>query len=292
MIRPARVSVIGDAAVDYIIELPIEPAADEKVTPLRSRWGLGGTGANSAFAARSLGSEVTLHAAIGNDPNGQWVLEALRERGLDNSHTAVRPGRTAFATVLLRGEAREVIVDIGVGLDLEPLDLNQLALADLVYVSYSPTAIIALVAAGQGHRVVAGVEEWMVHDEAVRHALDHCRLLITNEAGWDALAGVSSRPRTTAVETRGSRGAVIYPPDGAPSSLPAHRVETVDATGAGDCFAGTLCHYLAHGHPVDFSVRRAMAAAAISTTVIGAQGWKPNSEQIDAALESLSASDL
>lgn len=279
-------SVIGDATVDYIIELPNEPADDEKVTPLRTHWELGGTGANSAFAARALGSEVTLHAAIGDDPNGAWVLTALRERGLDTSHIAVRHGRTAFATILLRDNAREVIVDIGIGLDLTPLDIGQLTSADLIYVSYSPSAVTSLVEAGHGTRVVAGFEAWMVRDDPFRAALDHCRLLITNEVGWEALMALSARPMTTTIQTLGARGVTIHYPDGTSATVPPYRVHTSDATGAGDCFAGTLCHYLANSHTIEESVRRAAVAAAISTTAIGAQGWTPDNGKIEAALES------
>ena len=48
-------------------------------------------------------------------------------------------------------------------------------------------------------------------------------------------------------------------------------VAAVDATGAGDCFAGALCHYLQTGLELAAAVRLAVAAAALSTRALGAQ---------------------
>lgn len=279
-----RIAVVGDASVDYVVELPPGPAADEKLIPLRTRRMLGGTGANAAAAIRSLGSTVTLHAAVGDDPDGVWVLGRLRAAGLDTGAVAVRPGPTAFATILLRGKEREVIVDIGVGLELAPVRVAESADVDLVYVSYSPAAVVALVDAGLGPLTVAGFEAWMVDDEKFRHSLESCRLLVTNRAGWEALLSRGAPPGAPTVQTRGAEGVRLHRPDLPGQHFPPHAVGVVDATGAGDCFAGTLCHYLADGFPIEDAIPRAVIAGALATTVVGGQGWLPTPAEIESLL--------
>jgi 2-dehydro-3-deoxygluconokinase len=49
-----------------------------------------------------------------------------------------------------------------------------------------------------------------------------------------------------------------------------HVVDTVDATGAGDCFAGSLMTRLAAGDDFWTALRYANAAAALATTGYGA----------------------
>jgi ribokinase len=49
-------------------------------------------------------------------------------------------------------------------------------------------------------------------------------------------------------------------------------VATVDATGAGDSFCGALAVSLAQGAALPDAARLAVAAAAISTTALGARG--------------------
>jgi ribokinase len=52
-------------------------------------------------------------------------------------------------------------------------------------------------------------------------------------------------------------------------------VATVDTTGAGDCFCGTLAASLAEGLDLADGARLAVAAAALSTTAYGARGELP-----------------
>jgi 2-dehydro-3-deoxygluconokinase len=65
-----------------------------------------------------------------------------------------------------------------------------------------------------------------------------------------------------------------------------HRVECVDATGAGDCFAGALLARLALGDDFWSAVRYANAAAALATTGFGAVAPLPRPEAVRRLLAS------
>jgi ribokinase len=61
-------------------------------------------------------------------------------------------------------------------------------------------------------------------------------------------------------------------------AFPVHSVDTV---GAGDCYCGVLAAALAEGSRVEDALRRASAAAAISTTRRGAQPAMPMRAEIE-----------
>lgn len=67
----------------------------------------------------------------------------------------------------------------------------------------------------------------------------------------------------------GAGGALVSDGQGV-TAVPAPKVDAVDATGAGDCFAGVLAARLIAGDPLVQAARAACTAAAISTTGFGA----------------------
>ena len=68
------------------------------------------------------------------------------------------------------------------------------------------------------------------------------------------------------------------------SLVPGQVVEAVDATGAGDCFAGALLARLVAGDELPAAVRYANAAAALTTTGFGAVAPIPQAAQVLALL--------
>ena len=67
------------------------------------------------------------------------------------------------------------------------------------------------------------------------------------------------------------------------TSLPGHPVQALDATGAGDCFAGACLAALAAGAPLTDAARQANLAAALSTQGYGAVGPLPTRAALRAA---------
>jgi ribokinase len=90
--------------------------------------------------------------------------------------------------------------------------------------------------------------------------------------------------REAVVVTLGAAGAIVIRPDGTPTEAAAPRVDAIDAVGAGDAFVGALAADLAAGTTLDEAVRRAVVAAALSTTHTGARGGMPTSAELEARL--------
>ena len=106
------------------------------------------------------------------------------------------------------------------------------------------------------------------------------------------------RSDTVLVETRGAAGCVVYPPgatdparqsppsSGSPQDMadgitvPAPQVAAVDATGAGDAFAGAFAVGVASGAAVEEAARLAVRAGAWAATVAGAQPSLPTMAEL------------
>ena len=101
--------------------MPARGEADEKVTAEYAVRLPGGTGANAAVTACLLGSEVRLCSAVGDDPPGRWLTDAVAARGVGSDGVQVFPGTSTHATILLDGGRRQVIVDRGVADHLDTL---------------------------------------------------------------------------------------------------------------------------------------------------------------------------
>ncbi len=268
-------------AADYYLMLPPRHDGDEKRIATRSLRLPGGTGANAAVTAAVLGSQVTLYSIVGTDKLGSWLMAAIAARGVSTSGVRVVPGNTTRATILLEPGDRQVIVDRGVADRLDEVDPEQLGPADVVYVTGSGAAIARVAAAGPRSLLVAGPEAGMAGDADLASQLQHVDLLITNSAGWAMFSRYAAT--VAAVETQGPRGAVIHTPSLPDQHIRGIAVDVVDETGAGDCLAGALCHYLAAGVDLAAACRLAVVAAGLSTLGLGAQGCLPADAAVRAA---------
>ncbi|MGV8970015.1 MAG: carbohydrate kinase family protein [Microbacteriaceae bacterium] len=277
----AAIVVIGDVALDYTIEVDPISGPDEKVKVSSSSRALGGTAANTAAQIVKLGSRAELVSTIGDDVTGRWLRGELERVGVGSAMTVTRPGFSTYVTILRKGNERSVYVDLGVGDDIRLPDDVAIGAADLIYVGYAPQVIVELVRRGYGPRLVVGLEHWMT-DVEMLGASRQARLIITNSAGQEAfdLASFSE-----VVVTHGAAGVELWRYGRLIESIPAEQVEAVDATGAGDSFAGALCHSLVCGSELLESMRFAIVAAALSTLTVGAQEGQPTTDQINSRRE-------
>jgi ribokinase len=83
------------------------------------------------------------------------------------------------------------------------------------------------------------------------------------------------------VITLGERGSLIAGPAG-DVHVPPFPVTSVDTTGAGDAFIGSLAVFLAEGMPETGALERANLYAALSTTRVGTQKSFPTRADFEA----------
>jgi ribokinase len=79
----------------------------------------------------------------------------------------------------------------------------------------------------------------------------------------------------------GAAGALLVRRGVDPVELPAHRIDAVDSTGAGDALNGALAAGLGAGQMLEEAARRAVVAASLSTTRSGAREGMPSTSAVD-----------
>jgi ribokinase len=99
------------------------------------------------------------------------------------------------------------------------------------------------------------------------------------ESGLAAAHSAREQGADTVVITLGAQGAVVCDSEGA-ATIPPFRVQSVDATAAGDAFVGALAVALSQGLQTRHALRLANAAGAVAATRVGAQSSLPTAADL------------
>jgi ribokinase len=262
--------VLGDAHLDVVV-CPDGPVAEETDTPARTWVGAGGQAANVAAWIVALGGQARLIAARGTDLAAQLVASDLHQRGVDLCGPVVE-GPTGVVVSLSRGGvSRSMLTDRGVGplLTAEALEEVWFEGCGLLHLpAYSlvraPVSGAALAAAARVPRLSVDLSSTAVLSEygvaRFRALLGRLRpeIVFGTEAEVELIVGLDGTDLagTDLVVKLGARGVRA-----GGGEYPAHPVDAVDSTGAGDAFAAG---YLVGG------VSMGLAAAARAVGTMGA----------------------
>src|SRR3990172_2967499 len=116
-----RVLVIGSANMDYTVSVPHLPAEGETVPGGSVYVSHGGKGANQAVAARRLGGDVRFVGCVGQDPQGDQVVEQLAAEGIPTDGVIRTEAATGVALITVDREGRnQIAVASGANLELLP----------------------------------------------------------------------------------------------------------------------------------------------------------------------------
>jgi ribokinase len=308
--RRPQLAVIGSLNADLTLLVERLPGAGETVlSSAPGTVGFGGKGGNQAAAAAAFGAGVTMIARVGDDDIGEQIRGDLRDRGVDVSQVRTTPGaRSGGATIAVDPSGENLIlVDPGANGALVPGDIDPDALdgAGAVLLQLEiPLATVAATVARAAARVVLNPAPAAPLGADLLADVD---VLVPNRTELALLAGAAppSELAATAVLARklrggldvvvtlGTDGALVVPGSGGPAvHIAAPAVTAVDATGAGDCFCGTLAVLLAEGASLADAARISVAAAALSVTATGARGLLPGRGQAEALADGLTATEV
>jgi sugar/nucleoside kinase (ribokinase family) len=294
---------VGAAAVDLVVRVPRLPSYDDKVVGALVGRLAGGTMANFACALARLGGRAAWMGSVGADPDGALLMKEFRRVGVETRHVRVdRAQPTNFTVILLGRSAERAIVVVPTLQDRLPGAAPLRAyLSDARFVYLSPHNLslarrVAAEAVAAGCRVALEVEPTAGLTAAGgAHVLRHTYLAVFNRAGlasfWKQGGVLPLRETARAarrvldlgpqivVVTLGRRGSIAV--DGHQLLVhPAFRVQAVDTTGAGDCFAAATVWGLCRGWPLNRIATYANAAAALSTTGVGPRGHLPTHREV------------
>lgn len=154
--RHPDVVVLGDAAVDWVAPVDELPRRDDIVVAHSCQRFPGGSAANVAVGLARLGHRVSFIGKLGDDENGQLLLAAFEEEGVDTQGVIVRPDcTTSSCFIAVDGTGDRMIVALPRNSFIEhpnELDLEKLEQAQAVYIgpAYSDVAQVAARVARRG----------------------------------------------------------------------------------------------------------------------------------------------
>ena len=278
--------------------------------------GFGGDTSNFAIAAARQGASVAYLTRIGDDAFGASFIDLWKAEGVDASGVIVDPHAFTAAYFVTHDEDGHHFSFLRSGSAasrMTPSDLPppMLASAKFLHVTGISQAIsssacdtvfaaIAAVRAAGGSvsydsnlrlrlwpiaRARAVIGETIGMSDYFLPSLDDAQALAGRHEPEAILDWCFARGARAVLLKLGSQGVLIAAsPDAERLHVPPHVVDAIDATGAGDSFAGSLVARLALGDDLPAATRYANAAAAITTTGYGAVAPIPSPPAVRALL--------
>jgi sugar/nucleoside kinase (ribokinase family) len=283
------VTIAGELNLDLILYgLPDELPPERELLADRMMLTLGGSSAILAHNLAALGSRVGFQTRIGDDDLGQTALQPLQQSGVDVSRIRRVPGaiKTGLTVILQRAVWRNMVTYSGTIAELtwDDLDFDYLTDSRHFHVSsfYLQRALRPRVPELFRKMKDAGLTVSLdTNDDpddgwegGLLEALRYVDVFLPNEREAQKAAGVND------LEAAVKKLAAIVPlvvvklgREGAMAQRgkerfvsPAHRVEAVDAVGAGDSFDAGFLHQFVRGADLPACLAAGNLAGAFSTT--------------------------
>ncbi len=299
--------VIGSANLDFCVSVQRLPQRGETLIGGDMNTFFGGKGANQAIAAARLGGKVGFMAKVGDDAFGAQYLRHLRREGIDTSYiSTARECPTGSALIIVEELGQNmIVVSPSANMRFGLSDLNQaehlIATADILLLQMEiPREVVEgaiRIANRHGVQVMLNPSPVDSHFQYEGLEIDY---LVVNVVEAETLSGITCRDLQTLSEaaeclvSKGAHNVVIT--RGRESTLadcrdtiefvPTIHVDSVDAVGAGDTFAGALAVALSEKMDIISAVRFANCAGALATTRLGAQAAMPYRSEVEDCLTS------
>ena len=293
--------VIGSSNTDFIATMKKFPVSGETVMGTSFSQVMGGKGGNQAMAAHRLGGDVQFITCLGKDINGKNTIENYKKQKLDVSLSFTVdkvPSGTAMIWVDEKGDNR-IVVNSGANGKLSPEYIDQLeeviSKATIVVVQmeipYRTVKKICGIANRNNTKILLNVAPASKIDSEIIKIID---VLVVNQTEAEIMTGESiaslgiepviDRLRDmggrTVILTLGKNGS-FFKNDETFFRVPAHEVEVVDTTSAGDVFCGALAVGIWKEQEWVKIIEFATAASALCVMRLGAQPSIPTKSEVD-----------
>ena len=283
---------LGSINADHVYSVPHIPTPGETLAATALSRGLGGKGANMSVAAARAGARVAHLGAVGAD--GGWMVERLRDHGVDCTHVQRRDGPSGHAIIAVDAQAENAITlwpgaNRDIDLDAVKQALDRGVSGDLLVTQNETTGQVEAAALARARGLTVAYAAAPFEAGAVRAVLPHLDILVLNEVEARQLSEalgtpVEDLPVPHVVVTLGAQGCDwIDTASGTRHHVDAPRVAAVDTTGAGDTFTGYLLAGLSEGLQMPEALTLASRAGALKVGRHGAADAIPSREEVERA---------
>ena len=281
----ANIRLLANLNCDHVLALDSPLTAGRRLQYQDHGRRLGGGGANTGIGLLWAGHNARVLSRVGNDETGHWILQAAAELGLDISEVEQFAGETGELLVLVDSVGERTILRQHKAPKL-PCKLPDSAV-DCLYVNYdgaeagaymtqlleSTLVVSQYPKGGLWSRpcqimiasyadLNAGLSGGLNANLNTDHCADLCAELTAHQSQlWQHAKQLAGDSLQWLVVTNGEQGAEAFSAE-QHIQVPAPVVSVVDATGAGDAFAGGLIHALLAKSPMASALAQAGQWAA------------------------------
>ena len=258
-----KVINFGSLNIDFVYHVRDFVRPGETISATGTAKFPGGKGLNQSIALARAGVK-TFHAGmVGTD--GKFLLELLRENGVDCSAIAVDPAAPSGHAMIQVADSGEnaIVLYPGTNRKITPeLIARALAVAepgDVLLLQNEISRIPEIMREAAKKRMRIFFNPAPMTEEVLDYPLELVDTLIVNATEWAALAGHPLPKSVNVLKTLGARGAV-YNDTVKVAAQPV--AEVVDTTAAGDTFIGFFIADLLQGKEIKAAMKTAAAASA------------------------------
>jgi len=303
-----KILVAGDVILDRFIHgtvtrispeapIPVVEVAEERVLP--------GGAANVARNIQALGGQALLFGAIGDDQNGDTLLQVLREFGIPSQGMVEVPGRVTTVKSRIIAQHQQVVrVDREVRSSL-PQPYQRLLLSQmeeelpssraLVVSDYAKGVFDPALLTEVGRRARSANLPLVVDPKPLHFPYPGATIVTPNRdeaAGFfgrsfssDEIPQVAEKILAATdweaiLFTLGAEGMALARRVGSLERIPARMREVFDVTGAGDTVVAVLALALAAGVSLSEAAHLANAAAGVVVSKVGTAVCSPSELQV------------
>ncbi|MCM1988725.1 ribokinase [Oceanirhabdus seepicola] len=301
-----KICVIGSMNMDMVLNVKNLPKKGETLLVNNMEKIPGGKGANQAVAAKRLGSDVYMISQIGEDDNGEILLDCLKKDGINTEYVfkdISNPTGLAIITVdenadnmitVISGanmtintnhvkKAEEIIknCDIVISQFETPMETTietfKIAKENRIITILNPAPATAI------SEELLNVTDIIVPNETEAYELTNIEVKDLESAKIAASKFIDKGVNYVII-TLGEKGAALITKENA-ELIPAYKVAAVDTTAAGDSFIGAVSSNLSKVKNVDYEVLRKAInfgnkVSSIAVTKKGAQISLPTLEEV------------
>lgn len=301
-----KVTIVGSYSTGLFFTGDVLPKPGETVPGNSFFEGPGGKGSNQLITAHIMGADVQFVARIGKDDYGQKALNMYKEYGIPTDLIRIDEDEpTSIGAILVDKDGNNLInIVSGANGKLSYFDIDEAIpyIKDSFVVGFQLETPVDTVSYAIKKLSTLGVHTLLDPAPAIPLPEDiypFIYYLKPNEHEATTLSGLHvfdietakaacnwflEKGVHTVIITLGEQGAVIAVGNEY-IYVPAPKVNTVDSTGAGDCFSGTMMARLAAGDSIKSAVEFASVSAAISTTKLGVVNAIPSVSEVEKFME-------
>ena len=273
----SQVLCVGVATVDNIVLVEKYPSANQRVVALDSMRSVGGPATTAAVTLARLGIEVSLACVIGDDEEGRFIFETLKNEGVDTRNVEVVSNiNTARATIVVSKseQSRAIMVMPHEQLPKKPADISRY---QWIHVDQ----------AGMG-----AIKSWgITRGGSAKLSIDiGYQIPGLNPGDYDLYApsenittdtSTAIRDKNIVVISQGERGS-LYSDGLSSGSVPSINSEILSTLGAGDVFHGALVAAQVWNKEISEAVLIANTVAGLSCRGLDGQSRIPSQSELDA----------